>query len=330
MMNKQITLARRPQGLPCAADFAQVESQLRLLQEGEVLIKHTWLGLAPAARLRMDEKASYFPPMAIGDVIYGQAVGQVVASRDPRFGIGDAALSYAGGWQEYSISEASSLIKADLNVAPASVWLGALGTSGLTAYVGLLDLGLPRAGETVVVSAASGAVGSLVGQIAKIKGCRVVGIAGGADKVRHLTESYGFDVGVDYRAADVEAKLRSACPDGLDIYFDNVGGRVRDAVWPLMALGGRIVVCGLISEYNGTFRPGPEWMSVLSKRLSVRGFIMSDHLHRSDAFRADVAQWYRDGKIKVIEHVRDGLGQAVPAFIGMLTGSSLGKTLVRL
>lgn len=329
-MNRQIVLASRPTGTPRPENFQLVETHVPQPKEGEVVVRHTWLGLAPAARLRMSASASYRQPMAIGEVVYGQALGVVVESRDARFRPGDMVMSISGGWQEYSVAPASALAQVDLEVAPPSLWLGALGTSGLTAYVGLLDLGQPHAGETVVVSAASGGVGSMVGQIARKLGCRVVGIAGGPEKTRHLMETFGFDVAVDYRAPDFATRLQAACLNGIDIYFDNVGGAVRDGVWRLMNTGGRVVVCGLISEYDDAPQPGPDWMTILSKRLTVRGFIMSDHLARRDDFQRDMITWYRSGDIRVLEDVREGLGAVVPAFIAMLTGRNLGKTLVRL
>jgi NADPH-dependent curcumin reductase CurA len=330
VMNRQVVLASRPNGVPQPDNFRIVETPAPIPGEGQILIRHTWLGLAPAARLRMGEDASYREPMAIGDVVYGQALGTVVESRASSLRLGDTVMSISGGWQEYSVATEAAVVKVDLQMAPPSLWLGALGTSGLTAYVGLIDVGQPRAGETVVVSAATGGVGSMVGQIARQLGCRVIGIAGGREKARHLTETFGFDGGIDYRAADFPASLQEACPKGIDVYFDNVGGAVRDAAWPLMNPDGRVVVCGLISEYNEARQPGPGWMEILSKRLTIRGFIMSDHLDRRDAFLRDVSGWYRAGGIRVLEDCSDGLERVVPAFIAMLTGRSLGKTVVRL
>lgn len=329
-MNRQIVLASRPQGVPRPENFRVVETPLPELRDGQVLIRHTLLGLAPAARLRMGEEASYREPMALGEVVYGQAVGEVVQSRAANLREGDTVMSLGGGWQLYSVAAASTLVQVEPKVAPPSVWLGALGTSGMTAYVGLLDLGEPRSGETVVVSAASGGVGAMVGQIARLKGCRVVGIAGGQAKSAHLVETLGFDAGVDYRDPDFAAKLRAACPGGVHIYFDNVGGVVRDTVWPLMNQGGRVVVCGLISEYSAARQPGPGWFDILAKRLMVRGFIMSDHLHRRNDFLRDMADWYSSGQIHVKEDVSEGFDSVVPAFIRMLTGSNFGKTVVKL
>lgn len=329
-MNRQIVLSSRPQGVPHPENFRIVETPLGEPRDGEVLIRHAFLGLAPAARLRMSEEPSYAQPLALGDVVYGQAVGQVVKSRAATLREGDMVMSVRGGWQQYSVAAACDLVRVDPQVAPPSIWLGALGTSGMTAYVGLLDLGWPREGETVVVSAASGGVGAMVGQIARLKGCRVVGVAGGEAKARHVVETLGFDAGIDYRNSDFASVLKAACPDGVHIYFENVGGAVRDAVWALMNRGGRVVVCGLIAEYNEGRQSGPGWFDILAKRLTLRGFIMSDHLDRRDDFLRDMGRWYRSGQIHVREDVSDGLDSVVPAFIRMLTGGNFGKTVVRL
>lgn len=332
-VQRQIVLAARPRGLPTPADFRLQQAPLPVPAAGEVLVRHSHLGLAPAARPRMDDVASYVAPMALGDVVFGQALGTVVASRHDGFCVGEQVMAMAGGWQDYSVSPAALLTRVDTTIAPPTAWLGRLGTSGMTAYVGLLDIGRPRAGETVVVSAASGAVGSAAGQIARIHGCRVVGIAGGARKCAHVVQELGFDASVDHRAADLPQALRDACPEGVDLYFDNVGGAVRDAVWPLMRPNGRIVLCGLLAEYNrdgGAPAAGPGWFPLLTQRLRVQGFILSDHLDRKADFLRDAGQWVRDGRLRATECIYEGLEQTVTAFIAMLQGSHLGKTLVRL
>ncbi len=324
-------LASRPHGLPLAENFRLEQAALPSLASGEVLLRHAFLGLAPAARLRMSEVASYAPPLPIGDVMPCQAVGYVVRSNDPRWRVGDQAVAMAGGWQEYSAHPGDSLVRADADLAHSTVWLGALGTSGMTAYVGLREFGLPRPGETVVVSAASGAVGSVAGQMAKLLGCRVVGVAGGAEKCAYVVQELGFDACVDYRAPEFEALLGQACPQGVNVYFENVGGKVRDAVWPLMLRDGRVVLCGLISEYNDAPEAGPGWFPILAKRLHLHGFILSDHLDRRPEFLREMGQWIREGRIHPgREHVYDGIGSAVAGFVAMLQGGHLGKTLVKL
>ncbi|GGC78130.1 NADP-dependent oxidoreductase [Chelatococcus reniformis] len=330
-MNRQIVLASRPEGLPALDNFALVSGDMPVPGPGQFLLAHHYLGLAPAARIRMGAARSYAPPLPIGGVIYGQAVGRVGASRHPQFQEGDLVVSTDAGWQEYSVSDGARASRIDAAIAPERVWLGALGVSGLTAYVGLLDVGGPRATDTVVVSAAAGAVGSAVGQIARIKGCRVVGIAGGSAKCRYVTQELGLDASVDYHAADFARQLADACHAGIDLYFDNVGGAVRDTVWPLMNDFGRVVVCGQISEYGATApAAGPGWFSLLTKRLSVRGFLLRDHEERHAAAVADMSRWYREGRIKGREQIVEGLEQAPAAFIRMLQGGNLGKTLVRL
>jgi NADPH-dependent curcumin reductase CurA len=329
-VNRQIVLMKRPVGMPSPADFALVDGAVPAPGDGEVLIRHSWLGLAPAARLRMGEEGSYAKPLAIGEVVYGQAVGTVMASRHPGFRPGETAVAMRGGWQEYSLAGGASLSKVDLSIAPASAWLGVLGTSGMTAYVGLLDFGEPVAGETVLVSAASGAVGCVVGQIAKLHGCRAVGIAGGDLKCRLGVEHYGFDACVDYRRSDFAQRLAQACPQGVDVSFENVGGASRDAAWPLLNHRARVVVCGLISEYNGAQSAGPPWFPILTKRLSVHGFILSDHLGRRAAFEKDMASWVSEAKVTMKEDVRHGIEQVVPSFIDMLEGRNVGKTIVQL
>lgn len=330
MPNRGIALVRRPAGVPVPDDFKLIEGPLPRPRDGQVLVRHSWLGLAPAARLRMSESDSYTKPMDLGEIVYGQAVGQVVESRHPDFAVGDMAVTMSGGWQEYSVASGQGLRKVAQSIAPPSAWLGLLGTSGMTAYVGLLDFGMPKGGDTVVVSAAGGAVGSVVGQIAKLRGCRVVGIAGGEAKCDLAVSEYGFDACIDYRSKEFAVQLMQACPQGVDIYFENVGGASRDAVWPLMNQRARVVVCGLISEYSHASSVGPSWFPILTKRLSLRGFILSDHLERRQAFEDDIIPWIAAGKVKMREDIRHGLEQVVPSFIDMLEGRNFGKTVVRL
>jgi hypothetical protein len=328
--NKQVLLKRRPNGLPVAADFAIVEAPLPEPAEGEVVLRGLYLSLDPYMRGRISGMRSYARPTELGEVIEGRVVGQVVRSRDPAWRDGEfAAGGY--GWQLYSAVPAAGLQRLDPAEAPLSTALGVLGMPGMTAYVGLSDIGQPKAGETVVVSAASGAVGAVVGQIAKLKGARVVGIAGGADKGRYITDELGFDAAIDHRGGDLGGALDRACPQGIDVYFENVGGAVQAAVFPRLNDFGRMVMCGMIAEYNDEApRPGPNLGAVVRKRLKIQGFIVSDQRHRQAEFRAFAAPLVRAGQIKYREDIVDGLEQAPAAFIGLLQGQNFGKLLIRL
>jgi NADPH-dependent curcumin reductase CurA len=334
MKNRQIVLAARPEGEPRPEHFRIVESDLPKPGDGQVLIKTLWLSLDPYMRGRMSAAESYAKPVEVGDVMVGHTIGEVVESRDARLKPGDAVAGY-WGWQERALADGKHLTKLDGKQAPLSTAIGVLGMPGMTAYTGLLTIGQPKPGETVVVAAASGPVGSLVGQIAKIKGCRAVGIAGGADKVRYLVDELGFDAAIDRRAPDLKEQLKQACPKGIDVYFENVGGEVFDAVFPLLNDFARIPVCGIIAHYNDTeLPPGPDktprlLRAILSKRLTFRGFIVSDFANQADAFRRDVGQWLKEGKIKYREDVVEGLEAAPEAFIGMLKGKNFGKLIVR-
>jgi len=315
--------------MPTPENFELVEAPVPEPKEGELLIKHDYIGIVPAARLRMSEGPSYAPSTLVGEAVYGQAVGTVVKSRHENFKPGDVAMTLSGGWQEYSIGQGKVLTKVDTTVAPKSLWLGAFGTSGFTAYVGILKIARLQPSDTVVVSASTGAVGSVAGQIAKLHGCKVVGIAGGQQKCEIAVGEYGFDACIDYRATDFPRQLAAATPNGIDVYFENVGGAVRDAVWPLMNQAGRVAVCGLISEYNDGKGPGPGWFNVLTKRLSVTGFIVSDHEELREEFYRSMARWFAEGRVRVREDVTQGLENAPSAFIGMLNGKNLGKTVVK-
>ena len=322
-------LRSRPVGLPSLENFEMVERPMPKPEAGEVLTRTLFLSLDPYMRSRMSDAKSYASPVRIGDVMVGQTVGRVVTSRHSGFAAGDFVLG-SGNWQEYASLPGTALRKLDPALTPGSTALGVLGMPGLTAYVGLLDIGQPQSGETVVVSAASGAVGSIVGQIAKIKCCRAVGIAGGSAKCRYVVDELGFDAGVDYRAPDFSESLTKACPNGVDIYFENVGGAVQRVVWPLLNEFGRVPVCGLIAQYNDTEpTPGPDLRSVLVKRLTVRGFIVSDHRERLAEFVSEVSTWVREGQVKYREDIVDGLENAPEAFIGLLQGRNFGKLIVR-
>jgi NADPH-dependent curcumin reductase CurA len=327
--NRQILLKSRPEGWPTADNFELVEAPMPEPSDGEVLTRTLFLSLDPYMRGRMSAAKSYADPVPVGGVMGGGTVGEVVASRDANFKKGDIVLGF-GGWRDYAALPGRSLRKLDPSLAPVSTALGVLGMPGLTAYVGLIDIGQPKAGETVVVSAASGAVGSVVGQLAKLRGCRAVGIAGGAGKCRFVVDELGFDACIDHRASDFPAQLKAACAGGIDVDFENVGGEVLQAVWPRLNDFARIVVCGLVAQYNDTTpRPGPNLQVLLTRRLTMRGFIVSDHLARGAAFQAEIGPLVRSGKIKYKEHVVEGLERAPEALIGLLQGKNFGKVVVR-
>ena len=329
--NRQIVLAARPVGLPKPDDFRLVETPVPEPGPGEMLVRARWLSLDPYMRGRMSDAPSYARPVAIGEVMVGAVVGEVVRSSHPDFAVGDVVEERLG-WQEYAISRGREARKVDPTLAPISTALGILGMPGLTAYFGLLEVGRPRPGETVVVSAAAGAVGAVVGQIAKIGGCRAVGLAGSKAKVDYLVGELGFDAGVDYKTADLHAALAVACPRGVDVYFDNVGGRITEAVSRHVNPFARVAVCGLISQYNlekPELAPRNERF-VLVNRVRIQGFIVSDFYARRDEALRQLAEWLRQGRLKYREDVVDGLEKAPAAFIGMLQGKNFGKQLVRI
>ena len=332
--NRRIVLASRPVGEPKPDNFRIIEEDIEQPGPGEILLKTLWLSLDPYMRGRMSDAESYAEPLAIGELMTGGTVSKVIASNNASFAAGDIVVGYTG-WQEYARSDGSGLRKVERARAPISTALGILGMPGMTAYTGLLKIGKPKPGETLVVAAASGAVGAVVGQIAKLKGCRVVGIAGGPDKVRYLTDELGFDAGIDHRAPDFAVKLRAAVPDGIDIYFENVGGHVWDAVFPLLNKFARIPVCGHIANYNDVGAPrgidhAPALIrAVLTKRLILQGFIVLDFEAETDNFLRDVGGWLRDGKLKYREDVVEALERAPEALIGLLKGRNFGKLLVK-
>jgi NADPH-dependent curcumin reductase len=327
--NRQILLKSRPEGRPGLSNFELAERPAHEPGDGEVLMRIRYLSLDPYMRGRMSAAKSYAKPAEVGQPMVGGTVGDVIASRNPKFAVGDVVLGF-GGWQEYALSNGAGLRKLDPAAAPISTALGVLGMPGMTAYVGLLEIGKPQPGETIVVAAASGAVGSVVGQIAKIKGARAVGIAGGADKCRFVTDTLGFDACVDHRASDFAAALAAACPSGIDVYFENVGGAVQQTVWPLLNDFARVPVCGLIAQYNATTPlPGPDMFSVLRKRLTLRGFIVSDFAARQPDFLREASEWVRSGRLKYREDVVEGLENAPSAFLGLLDGKNFGKLLVK-
>ena len=328
--NRQVRLKQRPTGMPQMADFEIADAPLPDLAEGEALVRGVYLSLDPYMRGRISGARSYAKPVEIGAVMEGRVVGEVARSRDPAFREGDCVFG-GSGWQLYSAVPAGGLIKLDPAEAPLSTALGVLGMPGLTAYVGLSEIGRPQAGETVVVAAASGAVGAVVGQLAKRAGASVVGIAGGGEKCRYLEEELGFDAAIDHRTADLGAALDHACANGIDVYFENVGGVVQQAVFPRLNDFARVAMCGMVSEYNDIEpRPGPNLMSAVRKRLRIQGFIVGDHWRRLGEYRAMAAPLVRSGALKYREDIVDGLDQAPAAFIGLLQGKNFGKLLIRL
>ena len=332
--NRRIVLASRPEGEPVPGNFRLDTAAVPQPGPDEVLLRTRYLSLDPYMRGRMSAARSYAKPVEPGDVMVGGTVSEVVASNVEGLAPGDVVLGQMG-WQEYAVSKRQGLRKLDPAAAPIQTALGVLGMPGMTAYTGLLNIGQPKEGETVVVAAATGPVGSLVGQIAKLKGCRAVGIAGGADKCRALIDEFGFDAAVDHRSSEMAARLKEACPKGIDVYFENVGGAVWDAVFPLLNDFSRIPVCGLVAQYNMTeLPPGPDrtpvlMRAILSKRLLLRGFIVSDFASQHGEFQREVGAWLRDGKIKYREDVVEGLENAPQAFIGLLQGKNFGKLLIK-
>jgi NADPH-dependent curcumin reductase CurA len=323
--SREIHLVARPRGEPSPADFALVEVDVPEPADGEVVIRNAFVSVDPYMRGRMNDAASYVPPFALGEPMTGGAIGQIVASRNERFAEG-SWVGHALGWRELALSDGSGLVPFDPSVAPVSTALGVLGMPGLTAYVGLLDVGRAEAGETIFVSGAAGAVGSAVGQLAKHRGLRVIGSAGSAEKVAWLKE-LGFDDAFDYH----ETSPRDALGDGIDLYFDNVGGPILEAALSALRPHGRVVACGAISHYNATEPPpGPRNLFlVVTRRLRIEGFIVSDHYDRMPAFLAEVAPMVRAGTMRYRETVVDGIENAPAAFIGLLSGQNTGKMLVR-
>ncbi|MGK4000194.1 NADP-dependent oxidoreductase [Sorangium sp. So ce1024] len=334
LRNRKIVLAARPSGEPKVSDFKLIEEELADPGEGRALLRTLYLSLDPYMRGRMNAGASYAPPVEIGDVMVGGTVSEVVRSSVAGLSPGDIVEGRTG-WQAYAITDGSGLRKVDPALGPVSTALGVLGMPGMTAYTGLLNLGQPKPGETVVVAAASGAVGSVVGQIAKIKGCRAVGVAGGQRKCDHVVNELGFDACVDHRSPDMADRLKAACPDGIDVYFENVGGAVFEAVLPLLNPFARVPICGLIAHYNDVAPPpGPDRLpglmrQVLTKRLTLRGFIVGDFAEQRDEFLEAMSRWIREGRVKYREDIVDGLEKAPEAFIGLLKGQNFGKLLVR-
>ncbi|OAN11707.1 NADP-dependent oxidoreductase [Photobacterium jeanii] len=333
--NRRIVLAARPHGAPKTSDFRMETVAKPTPQAGEMLLRSVYLSLDPYMRGRMNDAKSYAEPVALDDVMVGATVCQVEVSNNPDFPVGEWVLAYTG-WQDYGISNGEGLIKLGQDPQAPSFALGIMGMPGFTAYMGLLDIGQPKEGDTLVVAAATGPVGATVGQIGKLKGCRVIGIAGGEEKCRHAVEVLGFDVCIDHKADDFAAQLAAACGNGIDVYFENVGGKVFDAVLPLLNTGARIPLCGLISQYNATSLPeGPDRMSMLMatlliKRIKMQGFIIfDDYAHRYGEFAQAMSAWLAEGKIQYREHLVEGFDNTVESFIGLLEGKNFGKMVIK-
>ena len=334
-VNLRIVLASRPKGAPTDDNFRLEEKAKPVPGEGQVLLRSIYLSLDPYMRGRMSDAPSYAPPVQIDEVMVGATVCQIEDSRNPEFARGEWVLAYSG-WQLFAVSDGTGLTRLGKNPEKPSFALGILGMPGFTAYMGLLDIGKPKPGDTLVVAAATGPVGATVGQIGKHKGCRVVGVAGGAEKCRYAKETLGFDDCLDHKDPDFADQLKQACPDGIDIYFENVGGKVFDGVLPLLSVGARIPVCGLVSIYNATKLPdGPDRLSVLMgtilvKRIRVQGFIIfDDYGHRYDEFAQNMKELLGSGKIRYREQVVEGLENAPQTFIGMLEGKNFGKVVIK-
>jgi hypothetical protein len=328
-MNHQFRLAARPVGMPKRTDWQYVEQPVGEPADGELLIQVQYISLDPAMRGWMNDARSYIAPVGIGEVMRAMAVGRVIVSRNPKFSVGDHVTG-AMGVQEYCVSGAKGVRKVDPALVPLPVYLGTLGAPGMTAYFGLLDIGKPVEGQTVVVSGAAGAVGTVVGQIARIKGCRAIGIAGGPDKCRFLTEELGFDAAIDYKNEDVKQGLKKHCPDGIDVYFDNVGGDILDAALTRLARGARIIVCGAISQYNNaTPVKGPSnYLSLLVNRASMTGMVVFDYAARYGEAGREMAGWMAAGRLRSREHIIEGLDTFPESLLMLFSGDNTGKLVL--
>jgi NADPH-dependent curcumin reductase len=329
-VNHQYRLAARPIGLPKATDWEYAEAPIPEPGEGEVLVKILYVSLDPAMRGWMNDTRSYIPPVGIGEVMRALAAGEGIASEHPDVAVGDH-VSGLLGVQEYAVAHGNAVIKVDTSLAPLPVYLGTLGMPGMTSYFGLLDIGQPKEGETVVVSGAAGAVGGVVGQIAKLKGCRVVGIAGGAEKCRYVVQELGFDAAIDYKSEDVLAALGEHCPNGIDVYFDNVGGEILDAALANLARNARVIICGAISQYNATDAlKGPSnYLSLLVNHASMTGFVVSDYGARYAEGAKEMGQWLASGRLKTREDVAEGLENFPETLLRLFKGENTGKLVLK-
>ena len=336
-INRQILLESRPVGAPTQANFRMVETPVPTVQAGQMLLRNRWMSLDPYMRGRMSDAKSYADPVPVGGVMTCGTVSEVVSSELEGYAPGDLVMCFASGWQDYTLSDGSMVFRLDRNMPEPSQALGVLGMPGFTGYMGLTDIGQPKVGETVVVGAATGPVGTVVGQVAKILGCQVVGIAGGAEKCEYAVKELGFDACIDHKDPAMAEKLAAACPKGIDVYFENVGGKVFDAVMPLLNAHARIPLCGLIAQYNATSLPeGPDRLPqlmrlILSQRIRMQGFIIFDNYgHCYPEFLKTMTPWVAEGKVRVKEDRVEGLENAPDAFIGLLEGKNFGKLVVKI
>jgi hypothetical protein len=330
LTNHKFLLAARPVGMPKPSDWTFTEEPAREPKEGELLVKLLYISLDPAMRMWVNESRSYLPPVGIGEVMRGLGLGIVTASRNPSFAVGDH-VSGSFGVQEYAITDGRGIRKVDAKIAPLPKYLSVLGMPGMTAYFGLLDTGQPKPGEMVVVSAAAGAVGSIVGQIAKIKDCRVVGIAGGAEKCHYISHELGLDAAIDYKSENVKQSLREHCPEGIDVYFDNVGGAILEAVLAQIKLHARIVICGAISQYCNTgpvTGPG-NYLSLLSNRATMKGMLVLDYVDRYPQAGAEMANWMAAGRLKSREDIVEGLETFPETLLKLFKGENTGKLMLK-
>ncbi|MFD1848753.1 NADP-dependent oxidoreductase [Oceanobacillus bengalensis] len=329
--NRSILLASRPEGMPKRGNFQLITESIPIIQEEEMLIKSIYLSVDPYMRGRMRGIKTYVAPYELNEVLTGGVVGEVIDSKNPIYNVGDIVEGRLG-WADYSVSNGKGIRKVDPNLAPISTALGVVGMPGLTAYFGLLNIGKPKVGETVVVSGAAGAVGTIVGQIAKLKGCRVVGIAGTEEKVKYLKKELDFDVVINYKTENVLESLKKACPNGVDIYFDNVGGEISDSVMSLINFYSRIVICGQISSYNKeAIATGPRVQGQLIQRSALmKGFIVGDYAEQFEEGYSQLGEWVKNGLLKYRENIVDGLENAPEAFMGLFRGDNIGKQLVRI
>ena len=331
---QSILLASRPQGSPVPENFRAVHTPCPELSNGQVLLRTLWLSLDPYMRGRMDAGASYAPGLELNQPMPAELVSTVVETRHPGWHVDDI-VAHDAGWQDYTVTDGTGMRRLDPDMTPVSTALGVLGMPGMTAFVGMANIAQPKPGETLVVAAAAGPVGSAVGQIAKIRGCRAVGIAGGEHKCRYVRNELNFDVALDHREADLAGRLAEACPDGIDIYWENVGGRISEAVIPLLNRFARVPVCGLVTLYSEIKPPVqlhqlPALMrAILTKRLRVEGLIVDDHAEQAETFRQEMSAWLREGRVRYREDITEGLDEAPSRFIAMLSGGTFGKTLIR-